>query len=284
MRLRPGCRLGDDDGKHGTLAKVLTICAIPESMPRMGKTADGKPVGLDVAVVERVARILGRPIEFHWCASAQCAWNCLPAGRCDVVIGQPQDSGPPREVAWSVPYAAAQFGLVVPRDSRASRSLGDFRGKRVGIVAGTVAISEKDHTVIKFKSREELLDGFAAAALDAAFLDADFAAWYLHEHPQLGLRLLADYVPRERWNMALAVRAKDAQLLVEINRALGQLAESGELRRIYDAAGVPFHPPFSGAARREALARYLAPHSRAGRADDQHGPGQLALFECQERR
>ena len=114
-----------------------------------------------------------------------------------------------------------------------------------------MAISEKDHAVIKFKSREELLGGFAAAALDAAFLDADFAAWYLHEHRQLGLRLLADYVPRERWNMALAVRAKDAQLLVEINRALGQLAESGELRRIYDKAGVPFHPPFSGVARRE---------------------------------
>ena len=47
------------------------------------------------------------------------------------------------------------------------------------------------------------------------------------------LQLVPEYVPRERWNMALAVRAKDAQLLVEINRALAQLAESGELRKIY---------------------------------------------------
>ena len=30
------------------------------------------------------------------------------------------------------------------------------------------------------------------------------------------------------------MRAKDAQLLVEINRAIAQLAESGELRKIYD--------------------------------------------------
>ncbi len=232
-------------------SKVLTICAIPGSMPRMDKTADGKPVGLDVAVVERLAKILERPIEFHWCASSQCAWNCLPAGRCDVVIGQPQGSGPAREVAWSVPYAAAQFSLVVPSNSRTSRSLADFRGKRVGIVTGTVAISEKDHSVIKFKSREELLSGFAAAALDAAFVDADFAMWYLHQHPQLALRLLVDYVPRERWNMALAVRATDAQLLVQINRALGDLTRSGELQRIYNTAGVPFHPPFSRTARRE---------------------------------
>ena len=154
---------------------------------------------------------------------------CLK-GRCDVVIGQPQGSGPAREVAWSVPYAGAQFGLVVPRDARGIGSLADLRGKRVGIVTGTVALSENDYTVVRFKSREELLDGFASANLDAAFVDADFAAWYLHDHPQLGLRLVAEYVPRERWNMALAVRANDAQLLIEINRALAQLAESGEMR------------------------------------------------------
>ena len=241
----------DDGARSAPAAKVLTICAIPDSMPRMGKTAEGKPIGLDVGVVEQVARILGRPIEFHWCAGAQCAWHCLPEGRCDVVIGQPQNSGPARDVAWSVPYAGAQFGLVVPRGSRASGSLADFRGKRVGIVSGTVAISEKDHVVVKFKSREELLDGFAGARLDAAFVDADFAAWHLHERPQLGLQILADYVPRERWNMAFAVRARDSQLLVEINRALGQLAASGEIRRAYQDLGVPFHPPFSGAAGKE---------------------------------
>jgi histidine transport system substrate-binding protein len=243
--------LGADDPRADHAGKVLTICAIPDSMPRMGKTAERKPVGLDVAVAEHVARILRRQIEFHWCAGAQCAWNCLPAGRCDLVIGQPQESVPSREVAWSVPYALAQFGLVIPRASRASGSLADFQGKRVGIVAGTVAISEKDHTVVKFKSREELLEGVGAASLDAAFLDADFASWYLHEHRQLDLRLLPDFVSRERWNMAFAVRARDSQLLVEINRALSQLAESGELRRIYDAYSVPFHPPFSGIARRE---------------------------------
>ena len=219
-------------------------------MPRMGKTAEGKPVGLDVAVAEHVARILGRPIEFHWCASAECAWHCLPEAAVIVVIGQPQDSGPPREVAWSVPYAIAQFGLVVPRDFRASGSLADFRANASESLPAP-SRSRKKTTSSSSSSRvKSFWRGFAAAALDAAFLDADFAAWYLHEHRQLGLRLLPDYVPRERWNMALAVRAKDTQLLVEINRALGQLAESGEiaadLRRGY---GVPFHPPFSGIAR-----------------------------------
>ena len=71
-----------------------------------------------------------------------------------MVIGQPQESGPPREVAWSVPYAVAQFGLVVPpRFTRRPAPWLIFRGKRVGIVAGTVAISEKDHAVVQASSR-----------------------------------------------------------------------------------------------------------------------------------
>jgi polar amino acid transport system substrate-binding protein len=242
--LTPQGTLGDE--------KTLTVCAVPASMPRMGKAADGRPQGLDVAVVRLVGQRLGRPIEFHWCASAECAWLCLPEGRCDVVIGQPIDSGPGREVAWSVPYAGARFGLVVPRDAPDVRSLDDLQGKRIGIVAGTAALSEKDHAVVRFPSREALLDGFQAGALDAAFLDADFAAWYLHEHPRLVLRLVPGFVPRERWNMALAVRAREGALLVEINRALAQLADAGDFRKTYAEHGVPFHPPFTGDARQSA--------------------------------
>ncbi len=147
--------------------------------------------------------------------------------------------------AWSVPYAGARFGLVVRRDGHGIRSLDDLHGKRVGIVAGTVELSAKDHVIARFKSREALLDGFEAAGLDAAFLDADFAAWYLHEHPRLALVPVPDYLPRERWNMAFAVRTKDGDLLLDINRALAQLAESGELRNVYANQGVPFHPPFT---------------------------------------
>jgi polar amino acid transport system substrate-binding protein len=224
--------------------RPLVICGVPASMPRTDKTPDGKPRGLDAAVAERVGRVLGRPVEFHWCASADCSWHCLPEKRCDVVAGQPIDSGPTRGVAWSVPYAGAQFGLVVPEGQGGKvRSLDDLRARRVGIVTGSVALAENDHAIARFQTREALLAGFADAKLDAAFLDADFAAWYLHEHPKLALRLVEGFVPRERWNMALAVRSGDGGLLVAINRALSQLAESGELRKVYEEYGVPFHPP-----------------------------------------
>src|SRR5262249_25227019 len=133
------------EGDSSSRAQVLTVCAVPASMPRSDKTPEGTPRGLDVAVIEAVGRILGRSIEFHWCADADCAWHCLPAGRCDAVVGQPFESAATREIAWSVPYAGAQFGLVVSRGAGGVRSLADLHGKRVGIVSGTVAVSEKNH-------------------------------------------------------------------------------------------------------------------------------------------
>src|SRR5437879_3855152 len=112
---------------------------------------------------------------------------------------------------------------------------GPEAGRKVLLVCAEPAAMPRtgkaaDGSAAALKTREDLLHGFQAARLDAAFLDADFAAWYLHAHPDLKLRLVADFVPRERWNLAVAVRAKDAPLLVEINRALSQLAESGELK------------------------------------------------------
>ena len=117
----------------------LTVCAVPavDAPDRQG--AGRHAQGSTSPWRSTWAAVLGRTIEFHWCASAECAWNCLPEGRCDVVLGQPHDSGPPREVAWSVPYAGGQFGLVVPRDAhgrpfpgRPPRQAGRDRGRHGG--------------------------------------------------------------------------------------------------------------------------------------------------------
>jgi ABC-type amino acid transport substrate-binding protein len=236
----------------GPQEKALSVCVLPAAMPRTGQARDGSPEGLDVAVVKLLAAKLERKIQFHWCASEACSWNCLREHRCDIVAGQAHGSGPAREVAWSIPFAGAQFGLVIPRDVKGIDSLADLRGKRVGVVAGTVALSARDHEVVRFKTRAEVLSQFHKANLTAAFMDADFTAWYLHQHPKVALRLVADYVPRERWNMGLAVRAESADLLVKINRALSQITRSGEIRKAYADHGVPYRVPFTGTARRVA--------------------------------
>jgi polar amino acid transport system substrate-binding protein len=232
--------------------RALTFCAEAAVMPRTGKATDGSPQGLDVAVARLVCKKLGRTFEVHWCASPQCSRNCLREKRCDVILGHPLDEGAPKDIAWSVPYAGAQFGLVVSGDAQGIRSLADLVGKRVGIVGGTVPLPESKHTVVRYQTREQVLDRFTADKLDAAFVDADFAAWHLSTHPKLKLRLVEGHVPREHWNMAFATRSADSRLLVEINKALADLADSGGLKKVYAELGVPYRAPFTGSAGRPA--------------------------------
>jgi ABC-type amino acid transport substrate-binding protein len=214
-------------------------------MPRTGKAADGSGHGLDIAVARLVAAELGRPLEIHWCASAACSWKCVGEKRCEMVIGQPHRSGPARAIAWSIPYSGSRFGLVVHRDTDGIRSPADLNGKRVGIVAGSVALASQGHTPVEFKSRESLLEQFVASRLEAAFVDDDFAAWYLHGHPELPLVRVAEYVPRERWNMALAVRAADQALLKDVNRALTGIVLNGKVSRAFAEQGVAYRAPFA---------------------------------------
>lgn len=232
-----------------TEQKPLVVCAVPDAMPRTGRAADGTPQGLDIAVAKLVAAKLGRPLELHWCKSAACSWNCVQNKKCDVVIGQPHGSGP-KTIAWSIAYAGSRFGLVVPLDTKGIRSHSDLSGKRVGVVLGTVALASKGHTAIRFKTRSDLLDKFAEQKLDAAFIDDDFAAWYLHQHPDLALKRVAEYVPRERWNMGFAVRAGDTALLKDINRALTHVVTSGQVSKAFANQGISFRAPFSNSAGR----------------------------------
>ena len=265
--------------------KALIVCAVPASMPRTGKAPDGTPQGLDVAVAERVGRILGRPVEFHWCASAECAWHCLPEGRCDVVA-RPAARTPGRRATWpgACPMPAPSSGWW----SRATR--------RASAPWPTSAASGSGSWPARWPSRRRTTPSPASSRARSCSMGSrprgstppsstpTSPPGTCTSIPSSALRLVAEYVPRERWNMALAVRARDAQLLVEINRALAQLAESGELRKIYADHGVPFRPPFTATARQQASPRHLATHPRPGRAGRQHGPRQLALLQRQGRR
>ena len=224
--------------------KPLVVCAVSDSMPRTGRASDGAPQGLDVAVAELLAQKLGRKLEFHWCVSAACSWKCISTRKCDVIIGQPHGSGSARELAWSIPYAGSRFGLVVHRDTTGIRAHSDLNGKRVGIVVGTLAPS-KESKIVPFKTRQLLLNDFVAKKLDAVLVDDDFAAWHLHQHPKLPLRRVAEYVPRELWNMAFAVRKADKALLSEVNRVLTHQLGTGAISKAFFDQGVAYRAPYS---------------------------------------
>jgi ABC-type amino acid transport substrate-binding protein len=241
---KPTDCLANDPSSDGE-KRPLVICAVPDAMPHTGRADDGSPQGLDVAVAQLLAKEMRRPIEFHWCASASCSWNCLRERRCDVIVGQPHESRVDREVAWSIPYSSGRFGLVVHQDTKGIHTHADLHGKQIGTVTGSVAVGSQERATVPFKTREELLENFVAKGLDAAIVDDDFAAWYLHHHPELPLQRVAEYASRERWNMGFAVRSKDEALLRDVNRALTNIVQNGQVSRLYAEQGISYRAPFS---------------------------------------
>ena len=248
---------------RSAMARTRTSCRFSDCQC----TRDLRRAGLDAADGQDP----GRQRRGAWMWPWPSGWAASWAGRSSST-GAPAPIAPgiacPRGVAtWSSasrmdpgrrarglerPLCRRPVRAGGPARSHGVRSLADLAASGSGSWPAPWPSRRKTTLSPGFKSREELLDGLPPAKLDAAFLDADFAAWYLHEHPKLALRLVNEYVPRERWNMALAVRARDHELLVEINRALAQLAESGELRKIYADYGVPFHRPFEAPSEPQA--------------------------------
>ena len=221
----------------------LRFCVDTTAMPRSGQRPDGTWKGVDVEVARLIAAKLDRPLQLIGCAADTCRWRKLKNGLCDVVIGVPEGMPNSPVATWIAPYAAGQFGLVVQRGNRTVQSLGDLRDHRVGLVTGTVPLSSRNQTLVRFASRKALLDGFHAAKLDGALADTDFTAWYLRKHPQKPLQIVAEFVPQHRWNVGLAVRADDQQLRLKIERAVTNLLQRAEFTAIFAKYGLVHRAP-----------------------------------------
>ena len=224
-------------------APALRFCIYKNAMPRAGKDGSGQPHGVDVAVAQLLAAKLNRPCDFHWCKSDACRLRNLKQGHCDVVLGVPHESVTSPDVAWTKPYAAGKFGLLVASENTSIRALPDVHGKRVGLVAGTVPLSARNHTLVRFPSREVLVRGFRQAQLDGALVDTDFANWYLDKHPELALRLVDKFESPYRWAIGIAVRANDASLQKKLSRAIDDCIQNGRFTTLYAEQGLAYRPP-----------------------------------------
>ena len=50
--------------------------------------------------------------------------------------------------------------------------------------------------------------------------------------------------PGLRWNSAMAVPAKEAEMKQFLDDAIDQMLKDGEIKRIVESYGVPFYSPF----------------------------------------
>jgi len=235
---------GADDAAGPAVVRVRTAGVLRWGADQQGgepyafedPARPGHLVGFETEIAEALARALGVRAAF-----VQNDWpNLIPSlerGTFDIAMNGIEIT-PARQarVAFSQPYCYFTLRLVARAGDARVVDLASLRGRRVGTLAGTQAwqmLLDAGADAVPYEGVEEPFIDLDAGRTDAVLLDDIIVGRYAPRHR--GLRVVGDV---GRGAYAVAVRPADADLRGAVDRALGELRDSGELGRILGRWGI----------------------------------------------
>jgi len=208
---------------------VMKVAADPEAPPFLSKSADGGWQGFEYGIMLAISDRAGASVEI-----VPGQFDDLPdlvkSGAADMAIGQISPSAAYEGLAFSTSYLQYSLCLVVQKGSKV-KALGDLAGKRIGMYDDPVARQLTDVLVGASYDRQLFddygyFDKLAAGGLDAMVYDCPLARYELERWKD---KLV---IANDRLNVAtynVAMRASDAQLLVDVNSLLEEIGNNGLL-------------------------------------------------------
>jgi mxaJ protein len=253
----PLAAVGAAPGK--TPSPVLRVCADPNNLPFSNRQGEG----FENAIVERIARDLGRRVEYTWWAERRgFVRNTLKAGLCDLIPAVP--SGFEMGLATR-PYYRSTYVFVSRRDRKLGlRSFDDPRLARwkigVQMIGNDGANSPPAHALARrgrianvvgytvYGDYREpnpparIVQAVARGEVDAAVVWGPLAGYFARRsrvplvltpvEPQIDL----PYLPFV-FDIAMGVRRGDEALRDQVDAALER--EAPAIGRLLDRYGVP---------------------------------------------
>jgi glutamate/aspartate transport system substrate-binding protein len=251
--------LAQDDRFHAAHALSGTLKRVAQSGTiRLGYRADAAPFSfvskagevrgysIDIcrAIAEAIAdEIGGVPprVEFRQ-VTAVDRLDRVAAGDVDLECGSTTNTAARRrQVAFSAPIFVTGTRLAVRRDA-GIRGLAELAGRSVAVVRGTTneealrGIVSRQRLRVGLVATDDLADAFALLAAGRVDAVAGDDVLLVGELVRSGERarhaVVGTLLSFERYGIAFA--RDDSQLAAAVERALRDLARSGELRRTYD--------------------------------------------------
>lgn len=217
-------------------AKELNVATAAANVPFEFEDASGNLVGFEVDLINLIAERTGKKANF-----TQMPFNstfaAVQSGRADIAIGTVTITDNRLEsVAFTQPYYDANACLTTS-SSGDVKGLGDLTGKTVAVITGTTGEMWATENQSKYGYTQiSRYDGVMDPMLDiatgrvSAFVhDCPIDAYYIKDKPQYAI---VDTIPtNEQFAIMLA---KNNPLLDEINSAISQLKEEGEIAKIHE--------------------------------------------------
>ncbi|HXJ93461.1 MAG TPA: ABC transporter substrate-binding protein/permease [Terriglobia bacterium] len=195
-------------------------------------------VGFEVDLASALGRKLNRRAVF-----VQNQWDGLipglMRGSYDIVLnGLEITDDRKREINFTIPYFATAEQLSVRSETHSISSLADLRGKTVGTLKFSLAqrVLEREGgiKILTYDGQINAYEDLANGRLDAVLMDWPIAVYYSEPNPKL--RFVGGPISQIRYG--IGVRKGDEALLKQLNVALTDLIQSGELRGIYEKWGL----------------------------------------------
>lgn len=226
---------------------VLRWAADPDSnAPYTFYDSSNKLTGFEYEIINAIAKRMGRKAEF-----VQNDWDGLipglGRGMYDVVICgieiTPDKAG---EVLFSNPYYVTFEQLVDRKGTPPITSLDQLSGKQIGTLDQTAALAMLEKTPgVEAKTYDEEINAYQDTAngrLFGVLLDYPIAKYYAAPNPNLQF----SGPPFGQIVYGIAIKKGNTQLQQELNAALQQVIESGEMRDILSRWGL-WTPTVAGA-------------------------------------
>jgi polar amino acid transport system substrate-binding protein len=191
-------------------------------------------IGFEKEIIDALAERMGRTAKL-----VQNDWDTLIPGLdrhlYDVVINGLEITRNREEaVAFSEPYYYTFEQLAVRVANTDITSMADLKGRKVGTLKASLAermLEKAGNIHVKVYDDEvAAYSDLANGRTEAVLLDFPIALYYAAPNP--ALKLVGDPIGRVRYGIAM--RKNDVDLLKEVNDALRQVMDSGDLRRIVE--------------------------------------------------
>lgn len=194
---------------------------------------DGKLVGFDVEVAQKVAQKLGVEVEF-----VEAPWDSLLAGmdsgRFDTVINCVGVSDERKEKYDFITYLYASTQILVRSDDDRIKTVEDLKGKSLAGNTTNVYASwfeEVGATLVPIDTAAEAINLLLSERVDFLSFNSITFQSYMNEHPETKIKAVFE-VPNSNEQIAIPVRKGEQRLLQEIDKALQELREDGTLKEL----------------------------------------------------
>lgn len=231
--------------KGATLADVkkagkLTVATSPD-FPPFESLEGNKVVGIEVDIMELIAKDLGVEIEFvqmdfdSVLVGIQAAkYDCAMSG---ITVTPARE----KNMRFTSPYYNAAQVIVV-KEGSAIKSKADLKDKTVSVQTGTTAESGCQDEEIKYQAYNANADAKIALTtgkVDAWVVDNLTAMQMVAEGD--GLVILEEKMTEEPYAFAFAYGSED--LVAEINKSLEKLINDGTIASIFEKYGEAYAKP-----------------------------------------